>query len=218
MKTDVFLRLWPESEIRMLMAKAVIERLLMDPKADLHVIIPDPLSIDNSSQLTNTWRALHGNHDRLHALYVPHSTFHITSRLLADQHSLSPVYVIIDDDHLMLYNDWLDNGLEVMQLFPEYGAISAWSVNGEVPLPPPGARGRSQVWESGSIGCPVFVRKGVFSDVPVLPAHGYDTALTQYVQNRSWKTGFTWRVRYNHIGQGFSQVVPQHFDPQTPGV
>lgn len=218
MKTDVFLRLWPMSEIRMLMARVVVERLRTHPDIDLHVIVPDPLSIDNSSQLTNTWRALRGNHDRLHALYAPHSMFHITSRLLADHCSHSPVYVIIDDDHLMLYHDWLEAGLEVMKWFPEYGTVSAWSVNGEVPLPPPGARGRSQVWESGSIGCPVFVRRGLFSDVPVLPAHGYDTALTQHVHKLGWKTGFTWRVRYNHIGQGFSQVVPQHFDPQTPGV
>jgi len=200
---DVFLRLWPETYLRAHLAGAVIERLNSEGNVRLTIIRAEDSLIPPAHFVDG--------------VTLPRDRFHIDSKAIAADHAESDPFVIIDDDHLPLYQDWLEIGLRAMHDNPEYGLISSWSVNGEVRQGEVDLGRRSPVWEeTESLGCPMFVRRGVLADLPEGEVTRYDTILTQHVRSRGWKVGFCSRLRHNHIGMGYSQVIGAHWMPATP--
>lgn len=157
--------------------------------------------------------------------------FHVDSRKLAHNWATSDVYVVIDDDCMPLGVNWLRDGVEAMRTYPEFAALSSWSINGEidperVALPPRAEVLRPvdlDVFEVAELGTPTFMRKSwaqtpsapdelrarpVDLDCPDGPLHDYDRRLSRSIQ-RAGLTGMLRNVRHNHLGVGLSEVVPE---------
>lgn len=188
---DCFVRIYAGNLIRLGMAMATVERLMVDAeRGDIRL----SLLVADGSMAAPHWAG---------KLIKPLDRFHIDSKRYAEEHAKSDVYVVFDDDQLILGKDWLDKGLRVMEKNPEYGMLACWMITGEVPA---GCGPDEHLWQSSSIGCPYFVRKGILTDTPETPIAGYDTDLTNYVESKGWKIGFMRHVRYNHLGSGYSQL------------
>lgn len=188
---DVFVRVHSETLFRHYLAWAVIERLKMFPQANVVAIQSEE----------NEWR-----HDPVHVVILL-ADFARQSRQTADRLARSPIYVLLDDDHLPIGKTWLEDGVAELEKRPDFVSLSSWSVNGEVP---DGAGLGVPIFEAHSTGTPCFVRKGTFVDLPDAPAREYDLVLSEHLKRRG-KIGFLRRVRHNHLGYGYSQVIPEHW-------
>jgi hypothetical protein len=201
MKTDVFVRVWASSKLRLGLAVAVVERLRAERGAHLHLIVAEP------SHRWVDW----GKHENVHQL--DDINFHWRSKKLAGELARSDPYVVLDDDHMPIGADWLQQGIETLRKCPEYGYVSSWSVNGEVRAP---AGHDDPIAFPGLAGTPYFIRRAI--DTRFLPGGdlgSYDTVFAEYVRALGWETGFARRVRHNHLGMGLSQVVPGHWTVPT---
>ena len=196
---DVFVRVWPQSKVRAHLASAVLERLAMMGD-EVRVV-----GIYCFAMAANEY-AIHlgpGNLVGLHA-----DDFARRSRQVADEMARSPIYVVIDDDHLPIGKDWIHAGVEALERRPEYAMLSAWSINGEVHAP----AGEDDVFDTVSSGTPCFVRKGTFAGpLPDGAAAQYDSILSTHLLATRGRLGFLRFVRYNHLGIGLSQVVEGHW-------
>ncbi len=199
MKTDVFVRVWASSKLRLGLAVAVVERLRAERGARLHLIVAEP------SHRWLDW----GKAESVHQLDA--HDFHRRSKAAADELSRGGAYVVLDDDHMPIGADWLGDGLELLHDQPAYGYISSWSVNGEVY-----ATGADRDVFPALSGTPYFMRRpthtyGFLGTLPDGPLESYDTVFAEHVRSLGWETGFARRVRHNHLGIGLSQVIPGHW-------
>jgi hypothetical protein len=198
MPVDLFIKVWCQSVLRLGLAMAVIERCLILEDANVHVILceeslmPDEL-VKQWFPRVKTWADL------------PAEKFWQSSKALAESLAKSDVYVVLDDDHLPIGKDWLEKGLRAMKHHPEYGCLSSWSINGEVPE----GRGDEWVFEAACTGTPYFIRKGISGVLPDGPLKSYDTVLSGHIRSKGHKIGFLREVRHNHTAYGLSQVIPE---------
>jgi hypothetical protein len=176
---DVFLRWYPQNEIRTYLAKAVYDRLCSLRDIRLHVV----------SQTIG-------------------QPYHILSKKIPEQHAESEIYCVIDDDQLPIRNDFFSFGASVLRSHPEYGMLAGFPLEyGLHGQPYAEARfNHSMVVEAHSIGCPYFVRKGTLKHFPDSPIQMYDGDLSKVVTDQGLKTGLIPQAVYNHLGYGFSQV------------
>jgi len=193
---DVFVRYWPQSRLRKHLAQAVLERLSMQDDARVRLLVPGACGYEYNLPPFDTF-------DRISA-----ARFAAESRERADVTARSPIYVVIDDDHLPIGKGWIRAGVRALEQRPDFAMLSAWSVNGEVRdhggVDP-------DVFEAHSCGTPCFVRKGTFAKLPEGPAPEYDLILSEHLKANVGKIGFLRNVRFNHLGFELSQVVPGHW-------
>lgn len=173
---DVFLRWYPQTELRRCMARAVEERLLK----------------------------CRGIHATVLGFKKDDPPFHIRSKQLAEQMALSPIYCVIDDDQLPIADNFFELGANTLANHPEYGMLAGfpleYAVHGQ-----PYADRTEEIIEAHSIGCPYFVRKGTLT-FPEGPLRQYDGILSKVITDQGLKTGFIRKCLYNHLGYGFSQI------------
>lgn len=191
---DIFVRIWAGNRLRLGLAIAVVERLRSEPGTRLTLLIAEP------SQRAQDW----GRHEAV--VQVDPSDFHRRSKAAAEELAQDEVYVVIDDDHLPCVQDWLGAGLEAVRERSAYGYVASWSVNDELP-----SVGEDPLVFPGLAGTPYFIRKGILGTLPDGPLESYDTTFAEHVRARGWQTGFARRARHNHLGMGFSQVIPGHW-------
>ena len=206
---DVFVKIYASNLIRLGMAMVTVERLMVDAERGeirLHLLAAE------GSMASPNWVA---------EKQFPLDRFHIDAKCYAEAHAQSEIYVVFDDDQLIIGRDWLARGLEVFGRHPEVGMAAAHMITGEVPAP----AGEEPFWECNSIGCPYFIRKGILTGpnnlhpdgqtmlggmelitIPEGTLSNFDTLLTEQVNQLRWKTGFLRHVRYNHLGSGYSLV------------
>jgi len=191
--TDIFLRWWPESDLRRLLGEAVIARLALQTDGRVHVLAARESRPPRRKTATKA--------------FLERDNFQARSRIVADSMARSQVYVLIDDDHLPIGKDWIQRGVSTLLQNPDYAMLSAWSINGEVRDP----GGEGDIFETQSAGTPCFVRKGTFEQVPYGPADSYDSKLSDHLRGTIGRIGFLRNVRFNHLGCGYSQVVAGHW-------
>lgn len=198
---DAFVKVWAESPMRSCLAGAVIDRLLRyerEGQARVFVLAAD-------------------HHGLFPAIYIGAPVyisllpdrFWITSKEYADRRAESPIYVVIDDDHLPIGKDWLEKGVAALAARPDFAMLSSWSVNGEVPLNNASSYDED-VFEHFAIGTPYFCRRGSLGQLPDGPLESYDQVLSEHVK-KIGRIGFLRSVRHNHLGYGYSQVIPEHW-------
>lgn len=188
--TDLFVKVWADNPIRLGMAMSVVARCQLFKDVKLHVLVAE---------------------DTLHVAgwpitWLPKEEFWISSKAYAEQKAKSDVYVVLDDDHLPIGADWVQAGKKAMEHHPDFACLSSWSINGEVPS----KVGDEWVWEDTCTGTPYFIRKGILNPakMPVGTLPSYDTTLSEHIRSQGHKIGFLRQVRHNHLGYGFSQVIP----------
>src|SRR6266567_2316711 len=168
---DVFLRLYPQNELRRLFGLTVMARLL-----HLEGINPRPVTPKLVGE-----------------------PFHINSKKYPEQHANSEIYCVMDDDQLPLRDDFFELGAAKLSAHPEYGMLAGFPLEYERSGEPYAHR-IEQVVEAHSIGCPYFVRKGTLNHFPNSKIQFYDGDLSKVVTEQGLKTGFVRHAIYNHLG------------------
>lgn len=190
---DVFLRWYPQSLFRTRMAQTILERMVYFRGIRLYVLYPKHLGATVCT--SDPW---------FKAAEIPwEADFHVESKSNAELRA-SDIYCVIDDDQLPIYPDFFDRGREALANHPEYGMVAGYSLIEHAQVPR-----SADVVEMHAIGCPYFVRKGTLT-FPEGPKEQYDGILSKVVTDQGLKTGIATKCLYNHLGHGFSQVIPGH--------
>jgi hypothetical protein len=219
--TDVFVKVWPQNRVRLLMSFLVIERLATIRGARIRLVMPSIRLAYTRLFGTGSERMLKLAHDRIAVLP---ENFHTESKAVAARLARTPEYVVIDDDHLPIGDGWLERGVEAIRSRADYALLSSWSVNDENPRATILGVQRDlgekpdddeELFQTWGLGTPYFARAGhlppeLFA-IPKVTAHTYDPAMSERARKYG-KLGFLSRVRHNHIGHGHSTVSEQHWE------
>src|SRR5690242_4498665 len=185
MLTDVFIRLAPKSPLRNFLAGAVVSRWLEEPDVQVHIILMN--GTDTPELYPFLWEvALH------------ETDFCWTTRNYAEGQAQGEFYILADDDHLIIGENWAKRMVEELRGKPEYGLLSARSIVGF-----------ERMEHSDFTGCPCVIRKGVV-DFRKLdgPPDKQDEITCRAFHAKAYGTGFA-PLDYNHLGSGYSQVNPK---------
>jgi hypothetical protein len=174
---DVFVRVYGKDPLRRAMSEVVLTRWRMQKDANLAVF-------------DSEWSNMEGK-------------FHIESKRKAEVFAQSDIYVVADDDQLILGQDWIQKGCSILNAHPEYGMLSGWSI-----IEHTRDYGKSDldILPLHSIGCPYFVRKGTLNHFPECNKQYYDGELSKVVTDQGLKTGVMPQVQYNHFGYRYSVI------------
>ena len=187
--------------------------------AFLRVFIPRDNYIRSGFAMTceGRWRMDEGvNLTILRAYTVPYDMFvsidpngfHVKSKQKAEELAKTDIYIVADDDCLVIGKDFARRGVEIMKRHPEFGILTATSISdGPYPfinddLP--------EVVKMHAVGGVAFVRKGILTDFEDCPANKIDHVICDEFQRKGYKTGIMPHLRFNHLGCGFS-IVDERF-------
>lgn len=180
---DVYLRLAPKSPLRMYLASAVICRWLEELDVNLHCIFMEGTHIPQFLPI-------------LCEVQLPETDFCWTSRAYAEQRAQSEFYILADDDHLIVGENWAARMAKAIG--DGFGMLSARSlIHFE------------RMESSDFTGCPCVIRKNCYYPARLDgPADRQDEITCRAMHANGFKTRFVHGVDYNHLGCGFSQVNP----------
>ena len=131
-------------------------------------------------------------------------------RVHAEKTSRSDPYIYTDDDVLIVGKRWVERGTEAMLANPEYAVASTLSlVEGENLAKPP--VGPGAIYEIHSVGAPMWIRKGILTDLPEMDMNMECGIINQYVLSKGFKEGLIAGLRHNHLGHAFSSNPSLHW-------
>ena len=196
MTTDVFIRVFSSSELRLGFAIATVARWKM--QRDVRVTVLQWAQGRPYDFGCNTQRLLH----RTEAPYAA------CSLSTAEAFATSDPYIICNDDNLPYGQDFVIKGLDIMKRYPDYGVISGVVVNGdgsEFEMNGP------EVKEIHAVGGLVFLRKGLVTEFPPLEDPYWDIERHRQVVAKGFKSGYARDLPYLHMGAKFSVASPAWF-------
>lgn len=204
--TDIFVRTRTRNSIRLALAKACLARLARLRNARVQIIAAHGFVLP---EIVTPAIVHWANGDE----------FHIDSRLIAQTNATGDVYVVIDDDCMPIGQGWLEQGLAVMSMHPQFAALASLSINGEIlpeqcAVPPDGTYDAGEIFEVPSLGTPTFIRRrrGTGEEIDLDIRAGdlgqYDGTLSEAYKAHG-RIGMLRWVRHNHLGYGLSEVVPE---------
>jgi hypothetical protein len=184
-RVEVFLRAAPLHAIRLHLAEAAIHRWMADGNIDLHLLWMEESLLPAVARQD---------------VMLPAQNFHWHSRVYAEKHAKREFYILTDDDHLILGENWAQRAWNEMKRSPTMGMLSGRSVIHQERLPN----------HSGSMGCPCILRKGVldFSQASG-PANLQDEVVVNLMHQAGYQHGYLEGCDYIHCGFGLSQVEPK---------
>lgn len=130
----------------------------------------------------------------------------IKSKKKAEHISRSSIYVIADNDCLILGERFVEKGLEIMGRHPEYGLLAATSICDG--LYPNGLLGNREEVVPSQAGGVAFVRKGILTEFNLCQPDHVDDIICSEINRKGFKTGYMTGLRFNHIGAGYSITSP----------
>lgn len=191
---DVFIRVFSSSELRLGFAIATVARWKM--QKDCRVII----LVWEGGVDAFRWKGayLFGNKE------IPFAS----GSLSFAEHDATPgdPYIICNDDNLPYGQDFVEKGLDIMARHPEYGVISGVVTNGHEPYDT-----ENEVHEIHAVGGLVFLRKGLVTEFPPLEDAFWDGERHKQVIAKGFKSGYSHRLPYLHMGAHFSVANPSFF-------
>lgn len=193
--TDVFIRIYSSSEMRLGFAIATVARWEM--QKDCRVV---PLIWEGGRE--------HVRWNGRPVLPYPDSQAPFATESLewAEHLSVSDPYIICNDDNLPYGQDFVEKGLDIMARHPEYGVISGVVTNGHEPYDT-----ENEVHEIHAVGGLVFLRKGLVTEFPPLEDCYWDLERHRQVKEKGFKSGYSHRLPYLHMGAHFSVANPAFF-------
>lgn len=129
------------------------------------------------------------------------------ARKAAEELASSDPYIFTDDDVLIVGKDWVKRGVEAMLANPEYAVCSSLSLIEGENL----ATGTGTIYEMHAVGQPMFIRKGILSDLPEMTLDQECGIIHKYVLDKGFKEGLINGLRHNHLGHGFSSNPALHW-------
>lgn len=197
-KTDVFVRVFSSNELRLGFAIASVARWKM--QKDVNVTVLDCYG-KRCSHLGWDWEDCKS--DELPDSPIPFAT---ASLRYAENHSESDPYIIANDDALIYGQDFVENGLKIMEKYPEFGCVSGAVVNGDqFRFDGP------ELTEIHAVGGLVFLRKGLVTEFPPLEDCHWDVERHRQLVEKGFKSGYTRKCPYLHMGANFSVANPAFF-------
>ncbi len=125
----------------------------------------------------------------------------------AERIAASDPYIFTDDDVLIVGKDWVKRGTEAMLAHPEYAVCSSLSlVEGENL-----ATGTGTIYDMHAVGAPMWIRKGILTDLPEMTLDQECGVIHKYVLDKGYKEGLINGLRHNHLGHGFSSNPILHW-------
>jgi len=198
MKTDVFIRVFSSNELRLGFAIASVARWKMQKDVRVRLLVwSHGLQMQPMPE---------GEPIICHALPNKPIPFATSSLEMAEQLAESDPYIIANDDTLIYGQDFVQNGLGVMERNPDYGVISGAVVNGDqFQFDGP------EVTEIHAVGGLVFLRKGLVTEFPPLEDCYWDIERDRQVKAKGFRSGYTRMCPYLHMGANFSVANPAFF-------
>jgi hypothetical protein len=195
--TDVFIRVFSSSELRLGFAIATVARWKMQKDARVWPIVCDEgLRYDFKTKWSGT------------AWNDPSCPFATVSLQLAEERAESDPYIICNDDNLPYGQDFVSKGLSIMERYPDYGVISGMVVNGEGT---DAEMAGPEVKEIHAVGGLVFLRKNLVTEFKPLEDAYWDGYRHAQVIAKGFKSGLAKDLPYLHMGAHFSVANPAFF-------
>lgn len=194
--TDVFIRVFSCSELRLGFAIATVARWKMQTDCRVRPVV---------------WNGGLGAYRDWGLQFAVRTCdnsgpFATTSLQLAEENAASDPYIICNDDNLPYGQDFVTKGLDIMARHPEYGVISGVVTNGHEPYST-----KDEVTEIHAVGGLVFLRKGLVTEFPPLEDAHWDCERHRQVTAKGFKSGYSHRLPYLHMGVNFSVANPDFF-------
>ena len=152
---------------------------------------------------------------RVSVLTSKSANFHIEGKRMAEQVARSPIYVVADNDCLILGENFVRLGIEIMGKHPEYGLLAATSICDGHFVHVPSISSWEEVvpMQAGGVA---FVRKGILKEFNDCQPNQVDDAICSEMVRKGYKTGYMPSLRFNHIGSGYSISSPTNW-MRVPG-
>jgi len=187
---DCFVRIFDDEDapnmIRRGMTMAVVARWEMQKDVNLHFI-------------TNRKFSTYPNQ-----IVIPPAYFHIESKRIAEQEASTPIYIVADDDCLIIGEQFVKIGLALMEN-RDYGIIAAHNITeGPHPIEP--------IRECHSVGGVLFVRKGILSEFDRCSPQQVDGVIYDEMRSKGYRSGIAQGARFNHLGARYSLVTPGYWN------
>lgn len=191
----MFVRVFSSNELRLGFAIATVARWKMQKDCHVH-----PLTWTDGLEPTR-WIEK-GDGWKLWSEY-PFATHSLE---WAEKFAKSDPYIICNDDNLPYGQDFVAKGLDIMARHPEYGVISGVVTNGHEPYDT-----ENEVHEIHAVGGLVFLRKGLVTEFPPLEDCFWDGERHRQVTAKGFKSGYSHKLPYLHMGAHFSIANPEFF-------
>ncbi len=195
--TDVFIRVFSSSELRLGFAIATVARWKM--QGDVRVTVLQWLLASGS-------RPAFDFGCKTFSLCNSDPPFATSSLREAEGLAQSDPYIICNDDNLPYGQDFVSKGLGIMQRNPEYGCVSGVVVNGD-----PYKMDGPEITEIHAVGGLVFLRKGLVTEFPAIEDPFWDGERHRQVIAKGFKSGYARDLPYLHMGAKFSIASPAWF-------
>lgn len=197
-KTDVFIRVFSSTELRLGMAITTVARWKM--QMDVRVAVLACKDFDSAWD----WQKYADD-----VILIPNKEdmpFATKSLMLAEEFADSDPYIISNDDCLIYGSDFVRNGLHVMAQNSDFGCVSGAVTNGDqFKIDGP------EITEIHAVGGLVFLRKGLVTEFPPLEDCFWDGERHKQVVAKGFRSGYTKMCPYLHIGANFSVANPAFF-------
>jgi len=132
----------------------------------------------------------------------------IKAKAAAEKVANGPIYVVTDNDCLILGKNFVKRGIEVMERHSEFGLLAATSISdGDYPSGSDWLH-EPEVIEKHSVGGIAFVRKGILTEFNKCDPTRVDDTICSEMNRKGYKTGSMPAIRFNHIGAGYSISNP----------
>lgn len=193
------MRVFSSNELRLGFAIAAVARWKMQKDVNVTVLQAHGTGIPlgNESYDFGCYRMGCSNTD------FPYAT---ASLIAAEQLAKSDPYIIANDDTLIYGQDFVENGLKIMEKYPDFGCVSGAVTNGDqFQLDGP------EITEIHAVGGLVFLRKGLVTEFPPLEDCYWDLERHRQVVAKGFKSGYTRMCPYLHMGAQFSVANPAFF-------
>ena len=199
MTIDVFVRVFSSNELRLGFAIASVARWKM--QKDVRVTVLRCTSSGIKEMLNYGF----GCETVLLANDL-HNPFSAKSLRQAESRAQSDPYIISNDDTLIYGQDFVQNGLNIMEKYPDFGCVSGAVTNGDqFTLDGP------ELTEIHAVGGLVFLRKGLVTEFPPLEDAYWDIERHRQVVAKGFRSGYTRVCPYLHMGANFSVANPAFF-------
>lgn len=199
MRVDVFVRVFSSNELRLGFAIASVARWKM--QKDVRVTVLRCTSNGIKEMLNYGF----GCETVLLANDL-HNPFSAKSLRQAESRAQSDPYIIANDDTLIYGQDFVQNGLNIMEKYPDFGCVSGAVTNGDqFTLDGP------ELTEIHAVGGLVFLRKGLVTEFPPLEDAYWDIDRHRQVVAKGFRSGYTRMCPYLHMGANFSVANPAFF-------
>lgn len=149
----------------------------------------------------------------LHVLKGKGVSYQRQRRIYAESHATSSVYLVADDDCLLLDNPfYVQRILNAMEAYPDFAILAAYPDNSSLqPWTPENLEviRDCTVEEHVSVGGLYAIRKGLMTEWPEMNGHGYDMIQADYLRSKGYRVGFLKNgFSINHLGKNYSTVWP----------